>query len=263
MSHLNHLPSLSHLLNSAILLAILAQTVSLGDLILLPEQKKRLEQWCDGLTLKLDVINTAGFLRRWLRASRRAQMAEIFFGIVATIAVLSPAVVMGFWVYPSEGFLFAIGLAFLVIVLQGWAWSLAYKVFNGIGKQVIRELSLVDSIPGFLMLYLILAALGLLVIAGLGWLVLWSIPRLLGTIWFMVLKFSLNFYIGLIVTWIAIFLDGVITLTVAMLIWPFRLVIVIARAFMWRVSSYPKGPLAALILFVGAFLTVIRFSVKD
>jgi hypothetical protein len=100
---LNHLPLLAHILDAAIFLAVLTQAVSLADFILLPPQKERLEAWCKDLTRRLDVINTASFLQKWLLASRRVQIGTILFCIFSIVAVLGPAIYLGFVVF-SHGF---------------------------------------------------------------------------------------------------------------------------------------------------------------
>jgi hypothetical protein len=110
--------TLKRILEGAFLLAVITQAVSLTDFFLLPAQKKRLEGWVDEITLRLSFINTAGLLQRWLRASRRAQIGVILFGILTCAAIFIPPVWVGIMIF-SDGFSWiGLGLVLLTFVLQ-------------------------------------------------------------------------------------------------------------------------------------------------
>jgi hypothetical protein len=110
---------------------------------------------------------------------------------------------------------------------------------------------------------LLLAAVGLIVLAIVTALFYWLIGLVEGIDWMKGLLFYVgNFYTGLVVTWVLLFVDGLITLIIATLLWPARLLVILGRWFMWRVSSYPKGPVAALTAVVGTILAVVRFTIK-
>ena len=65
-------------------------------------------------------------------------------------------------------------------------------------------------------------------------------------------------YGGVVLTYLGLILDGVITFLGAAAVCAARWGIAIAAGTMWRVSLYPKGPLAAVSALILAFLAVLR-----
>jgi hypothetical protein len=252
---------ISRVLDGAILLGVVTQVLSLTDFFLLPAQKKKLETKLDDLTLRLSYVNTARWLQRWLQASRRARLSEKFFGGFSLLVLLAYLIVMVAALI-SDGFRWA-KLAVVILGVLSFMFPLFYmsKVFDSVGQRVISSLAGARTIAAFVIRYLGYAFLGLLLIAG-CWPMLSearaSIPQ--NVFARSLLGMAGSFYLGLVGTWLAIFLDGVLTLTVAALLLPCRLMIQFFGAFMWRVSSYPKGPVAAITAIIVGILAVIRLS---
>lgn len=250
-------PSVKRILDVAILVAVVAQAISLTDFLLLPSQKKRVESWCEDVTLRLEFLNTAGFLQRWLLASRRARIGEWIFKVITATAIWGPTIYVGYIEF-SDGFQWKdVGLVILTNISQGIWWLLTLASFSTIGSGVFNYLDTQQTVTKFVLAYVAMAGGLLCFIVGAGALIYWQ-RHLIEAGGFLGFAIAGNLYIALIVTWLVIFLDGVVTLVIAASIWPLRLLIVAARWFMWRVSSYPKGPLAALIACTGVGLAIVR-----
>jgi hypothetical protein len=256
-------PNLTFVLDVAIVIAALTQAVSLADLILLPRQKARFETWIDGVTIWLDDLKTASFHQRWLRASRHAKLGEILFGCVTFIAVIGVPGYLAYLIFKSGFTWRGLVLVFGLFVIQAWCWAQSIKVFEFIGEEVFIALAGAKNMRAFVFAFLALALVGLVAVLGIGAVFYWALSYIeFGSFWHRVLQFLGNFYVGLVVTWVIVILDGAITLSIAAFVWPLRFAIATGRWFMWRVSSYPKGPLAALILFFGAVLAVARVAIE-
>ena len=261
------LPDMKHLLSrtldGAILLTVLTQILSLTDFFLLPAQKKRFEDWCNNITSRLSFVNTATWLQRWICTSRRAQIGKILFWFVSIAAILGVPILMTTDLFSAGFNWWAVGSMYSFFVLQCFAWVTVARVFDKLGTELFGALSRIQTTSAFVYRYLLIATAGFAVIALTGAVFYW-IGRLLGNNVFSVLAlfYAGSVYIGLIVTWLLFFLDGLITLLIAILVWPARLFVILAQWFMRRVSSYPKGPLAALTAIVAAVLAVVRFIIK-
>jgi len=135
------------------------------------------------------------------------------------------------------------------------------KVFDRLGAFVFLEQT--QTFEAFVRTYVAFALGGVGLIAVTGAVAYWlSGFFTYGSFGFRVFQFSMNFYVGLVVTWIVMFLDGVLTLAVAVLIAPLRGLIAAARWFMRCVSAYSRGPLAALITVFVALLGVLKAVMK-
>lgn len=66
------------MLNVGIFAAGFGIFVSLSDFIISPKLKKRIEQFIDEITLRLDYTKTIDWLQKWLRTSRRISIAKGF-----------------------------------------------------------------------------------------------------------------------------------------------------------------------------------------
>lgn len=258
---------ITRLLDGAILLAVLTQAVSLTDLFLSAKQKKRIEGWCDEITLRLSYLKTIEWLQRWLTASRRANVAGVLFWVVGAVAILAPPALILYALF-ADGFWLAVGLAVLYLILQGWSWGIVSKVFESVSTKVFDILGKIRGIWRFILVYIsfMLSGAVIVILAGI---VLGSIIEFLGwderdpPFYFRYALFYVgNLYVGLIVTWVLLFIDGLFTLIGAALVWVASLLVAVARGFMWRVAGYPKGPLAALTLVAGSILAIIRFATK-
>jgi hypothetical protein len=181
------------------------------------------------------------------------------FGIFTLAAIVGPPVAVGIWAF-SDGFdWLGVGLVLGALFLQvlGWIWS--SKVFDHVGEFVFKRLAQTQTLKAFIRVYLLFAIGGLVLVVAVGAVAYWlSGFFTYGSFWFRAFQFTMNLYVGLVVTWIVMFLDGVLTLIVAALILPLRLLIAFAQWFMGCVSRYARGPLAALATVFIALLTVLK-----
>jgi hypothetical protein len=67
-----------------------------------------------------------------------------------------------------------------------------------------------------------------------------------------------NLYLGCLVTWALFFLDGLITLTIAILVLPIRVIVILLREFVWKVANFPMGPVTGFAVVTAAVLEVVR-----
>lgn len=254
---------LSRTLEGAILLAVLTQIVSLTDFLLLPAQKQRFEDWCNDITKRLSFVNTATWFQRWISTSRRAQIWKTLFWLVSIAAILWVPTLMTIHLFTVGFNWWAVGEIYTIFIAESFVWAAVATVFGKLGTKLFGALSRNQTTSTFVYRYLLIATAGFAVIALTGVAFYW-ISGLLGNNLFSkgASSYALIVYVGVIVTWVLFFLDGLITLLIAILLWPARLFVILARWFMLRVSSYPKGPLAALTTIVGAVLAVVRFTIK-
>lgn len=183
--------------------------------------------------------------------------------------ILAPPGVILYVMLSSDGFTWlAVGLAVVLIIAQCWSWGIVAKVFEAVGEKVFGVLARIRGIGRFVITYVGFMVSGAVIIVLAGFVLAWII-EVFG--WDQkeppfYLRYALfyvgNLFVGLIVTWFLLFIDGLFTLLGAAIVWVASLVVAIARGFMWKVAGYPKGPLAALTLFVGCILAVIRFAMK-
>jgi hypothetical protein len=247
------------LLDLAVAVALVGAAAPLLEIFLPKPIRDRINAACYRLTDRLHDIRPAEFLQRWLRTSRRAHLGHVLFGIFTLIAIVAPPVVVGIWAF-SDGFDWrSVELVLLVLFVQVLGWSQSTKVFDRIGSFVSKRLEQTQTLDSFLRTYVVFAMGGVVLIAATGVVAYWLRGFFTyGSFGFRVFQFAMNFYVGLVVTWIVMFLDGVLTLAVAALIVPLRALIAAARWFMRCVSAYSRGPLAALVTVFVTLLSALK-----
>jgi hypothetical protein len=132
-------------------------------------------------------------------------------------------------------------------------------------------LNTAENITQFTAYYLIMMILGMIII-GIIWVMFKEINTYLGIngayviyhgdieayrillLW----RAEITVLFGVFLIWSILFLDGLFTLLGALLVQASRIVVYASRAVMWRIASYPKGPLAAVVLIFGFFLGIAR-----
>jgi hypothetical protein len=256
--------SLTHVLDFAILLFILNQIVSLADLIILPEQKKRIDQWCEDVTLRLNYVRAIEWYQRWLRATRRAHIAELLFilsGLVVYVVAIGGLAleVRNNFDWESMGLLVLASVGILA------GWSFVSKIFFAISRPVLNILSKASSFIEFIITYALFMAVGLFVVfIGIWFLYITGYSdALAGNRASTTVHIVGLFVFALVATWVLIFADGIVTLVGVCFVWLAHVGVVTARAIMWRVARYPKGPFAALTLIAVVFLGIARVAVSS
>ncbi len=146
--------SLNHWLNAAIVIACIGILISLSDFILSPTQKKKVDNFIDGLTLRLDYTKTLDWLQRWLRASRRASIVEIFFGIVSVVSTLAVIVAVEWLLWDDTPWWMLIGVGFITLFFWVWQWGYVSKAYEKVGVPIIAWLAARDSYRSLVEAYL-------------------------------------------------------------------------------------------------------------
>jgi len=254
---------LHRLLDWTVATALAGAVAALLEFVLPKHIQDRFNAWCNRITAQLNQIRAAEFLRRWLRTSRRAHLGHVLFGIFTLAAIVGPPVAVGIWAF-SDGFdWLGVGLVLGVLFLQVLGWSWSSKVFDLVGEFVFRRLAETQTLKAFVRAYLSFAVGGLALVVAVGAVTYWlSGFFTYRSFWFRAFQFTTNFYVGLVATWIVMFLDGVLTLIVAALILPVQLLTAFAQWFMGRVSAYSRGPLVALATVFVALLSVLKAVMK-
>jgi hypothetical protein len=130
----------------------------------------------------------------------------------------------------------------------GWNWIA--KIYEGVSKHILKEMSEIDGVTEFVSAYLgylLLGLVGLAIVSGAFYLWLIFVDYDNSKTLITMTKFIGNIVLWLYITWIMLFADGLITLIGAALVALARLGVIFSRAVMWRISRYPKGPLAGLL----------------
>ncbi len=251
--------NLKNLTDIALIIALITPIASLIDFLLLPEQKKKFESWCEDITLKLDSINTIDWLSTWVRAARSADLAK---GILAVLLMLMTLGILGLVLYLSWPRILRWELVVFILVLwiaAGIQWYIIEKVFDVIGQPIVAIMADVRTLPEYARRYFAVIALGAVVVVAVGCLYfsLFDVDTETPSV---STKLVGYIYGGLVLTYLGLFLDGVVTFLGAAVVCAARWGMAIAVAFMWRVSRFHKGPLAAVSAVVIMLLAVLRIA---
>jgi hypothetical protein len=241
-----------HLIDTAFVLTVITQLVSLSDLILLPEQKRSIERLCDDLTLRLDFLKTIEWLRQWLRTARRAQIVILLFRPIQWLTVVGAVAAM-VWAIRDSGWLS--GLLFGILCLWtgvGFAIGILPRVWKEWGQPVVNWLSTHETVFGLFFAYGVVVTLG------------GALAALTVFLWKSGEEMSLNTgYVlflmsGAVIVWFLIVIDGIVTLSGAVVVLLGQLTVAVARSIMWRISRFPKGPVAAFTTAMLALLAILH-----
>jgi hypothetical protein len=250
----------SHWLDIGIFASSLGILISLLDFILTSKQKKRIEYFIDNITLLLDYTKTLDWLQRWLKASRRASIAAVFFGIISVLLALGILVAVEWAMWSDSPWWMLVGVGILTLLFWGWQWGFVVKAYEHVGEPLIEALATASSYGSLIGGYVAVIFGGVLVL-GLCALILYLVAEITAN-WWSPIKFWVglggNFVFGMFLCWLGIIVDGIATMIGALIVFVLRTVVDAARWLMWRVSTYPKGPLAATLTLVGAVLAVIK-----
>jgi hypothetical protein len=265
----------SRFLNIGIIAASFGIFVSLSDFVLSVEQKKKIDSVIDGLTLRLDYTKTFDWLQRWLKASRRASIADAVFAGISVLLTLIVLITVEWSLWSTSSWWELIGAGFVAMVLWLWQWSYIDKAYDKVGGPIINWLAERESYASLIAGYVAVIVGGIVVLTLCIVLVLvapflltWLLNEALGDRWNWVTPavvifkipttLAWSFVFGLGLCWIGITIDGVATMIGAFIIFVARLVVNAARWTMWKVSSYPKGPLTATLTLIGAGLALAK-----
>jgi hypothetical protein len=250
-------------LNIGITSACFGIFVSLSDFFLTSARKKKLEDFIDTITLRLDYTRTLDWLQRWLKASRRASIAAIFFAVVSVVAALVFLIAVEWEFWEDFSWWELIGIGIIALIVWIWQWGYVEKAYESVGDPIVEWLAASDSygslIGGYLLVIFgggLLLGLCFLALYGVAYLAEnWSIVRMWRGI-------GGNFVFGLMLCWIGIIIDGIVTMIGALVVFVLRTIVDSARWIMWRISNYPKGPLTATLTVVGAVLATVKIFIS-
>lgn len=132
-------------LDIGIIAACFGIFVSISDFVISLEQKKKLDIFIDGLTLRLNYTRTFDWLQRWLKATRRASIASAVF---TTITVLLALIVLttvewALWAHSNWWKLIVVGT--ITMMVWSWQWSYVSKAYDTVGVPVIDWLASATS----------------------------------------------------------------------------------------------------------------------
>jgi hypothetical protein len=248
---------LRHVLNIGIVASCFGIFVSLSDFILSPKAKERIEGFIDELTLRLDYTKTIDWLQNWLRTTRRMAIAR---GVVKVLTVLLD---VGIFVFaemqvpsdlPKEWKLLWRICIVLVFVVIGFRQTkrpqIDPKLFKLLAEapsySVLFRLYFKNFIAASV-IFLLLSFMSAVYLRG---------GSLRGT------SFWVLFYTAVVgIIWISLIADITVTLVVALGLFIARYSIEGLKWLIWKISSYPKGPLTATLTLVGASLAVLKMFI--
>ena len=253
-------PSLNHWLNAGIIAAAMVILISLSDFILNPAQKKRIENFIDALTLRLDYTKTLDWLQRWLKASRRAKIVEVLFGLVTVASTLGVVVLTEWTLWDDSPWWLLVLAGGGAIFLWAWQWQYVAKAYEKVGIPIVNYLADSDDYYSLIGGYAQVIFGGGLVLAlcTLAMYALYFVVEHWWVFFRIMFRLGASFVFGMILCWIGIIIDGIVTLLGACLVYVARTVVDAARRLMWRISTYPKGPLTATLTLIGAVLAIIK-----
>jgi hypothetical protein len=260
---------MSRFVNLAIDLGALTIFLSLIDLLLRPDQRKRIENVIDSITLRLDYTKTIDWLQRWLQTSRRAEIAGAVLALITALGAVA-IVALGIILLCLAGIHGALRETFWEILVATFAafclwlfqWWVVSRVYERIGRPILKGLADAESYSDLVVGYLFVTFGGAICIGLCLLFFYWVFGSALEFEKLSFLgKISANWIFGLTVTWLLLIVDGIVTLFVAPLIFVARLAVDSARWLMWRISQYPRGPLAATLIVVSAILAALKLVV--
>ena len=250
----------SQWLNIGIFASGLGILISLVDFILSPKQKKRIENFIDNITLLLDYTKTLDWLQRWLKASRRASIAAVFFGIVSVLLAIGTLIAVEWIMWSDSPWWELVGVGIFTLVAWSWQWEFVVKAYKHIGEPIIEDLATNTSYGSLIGGYIVVV-FGGAAFLGIGALLLYIVADIAAD-WSFTIRFWIglagNFVLGMFLCWLGIIVDGIATMIGALIVFLLRVVVDAARWLMWRVSTYPKGPLTATLTLIGAGLMVVK-----
>jgi len=249
--------------NFGILASGVGILISLSDFIISKERKKRIEEAIDTITLRLDYTKTLDWLQRWLKASRRAELADGIFALISGVLGIGIFILI-VWVLWDDGpWWLSIICGIVGLMIWAWQWGYVEKGYKAFAPDIIKSLANANSYMELVVEYFWIILLGSLLLAlcfailiGVGYFVEgWgSFSRYL-------VGMGGNFTLGMAICWFCVIIDGVVTMFGALIVLVLRSLVDAARWIMWRISSYPKGPLAGVLTLVGAILAVVKLLV--
>ena len=193
-------------LNIGIILACFGIFVSVSDFLLTKDQKKKIEDFIETVTLRLDYTRTLDWLQRWLKASRRASIAAIFFGVITVIAAIGVVAAVVFVLWGGLPWWAITGISIVALLLWQWQWGYVIKAYETVGEPIIESLANSPSYGSLIGGYL-------LVIFGGGLVLVICVLLLIGVHyisqnWGFFLRIWLglagNFVFGMVICWIEI-----------------------------------------------------------
>jgi hypothetical protein len=263
--------SARHAIDLAFGIALAIQFASLSEFILLPEQVDKIRRAVDLITLRLDYIKSVEWLQAWLSTARRMNLVERLFKVLCGLAAV-PVVVL-FIVIPLTmdelgwmGRVVAMAGMLLVLSFAFWcAFRLLMKVWWLFGQPTVDWLASQRSLSRLLAAYVTVAVLGAVVFGYLTFTLaltgLNSPAVTPGSALAVVRDFARLAVIGLGLIWFVVIIDGALAFAGAFAVLIARFAIAVARATMWRIARFHKGPVAAMTLLITVAFAVLHLFI--
>ena len=160
---------LPQILNASLVLLVLGLGALLIDFIIPPTVKKTIDDCIETISLRLSYVVTIDWLRGWLRATRRAKIVDVVFGILEVLTFLVFVVVLSVDFFEDHPFLAIPGGLIVGAIATEAAWFPVDIALKEIGKPMMQTLSECDSLGEFTFHYFGAMIVGLIVLAcGLG-----------------------------------------------------------------------------------------------
>jgi hypothetical protein len=153
-----------------------------------------------------------------------------------------------------------VGVGILTLWLWGWQWGYVVKAYEHVGEPIVEALAEAGSYGSLIGGYAAVIFGGALVL-GICAGILYAVAGMTENWWsFIKLWIGLagNFVFGMFLCWLGIIVDGTVTMIGALIVFVLRTAVDAARWLMWRVSTYPKGPLTATLTLIGAVLAIVK-----
>jgi hypothetical protein len=250
----NEMSSLLHFLNVSLFFLVITVSVLLLDFVLPATRKKAIDDCIETLTLRLSYMNTVDWLRRWLQATRRAEIAQIVFNVLGLLIFLVCWVGKSVELFKSDHPYLAIPEGLVFGALVTWIVLLPVSIiFKHVGQPLMKKVAETESLAEFTSQFFAVVIGGLiLLLCCLGTLT-WissdsSFVRGL-QIWLW----------GAITTWVFFFLDGLLTYIGVAIVILLRFVVETARFLTWKIATFPKGPTTAITTLLTVTITILKF----
>jgi hypothetical protein len=246
---------LPQFLNASLAFLVLTLGVLLLDFVLSPNLKKTIDDRIETISLRLSYVVTIDWLRRWLHATRRAEIVDIVCGILELVTFLFFATVISIGLFANHPFL-AVPAGLILGVLATLAsWRPVRTILEHVGKPLMRELAECDSLFEFTLKYFTGMSITFFLLAcGLG-LALWVGDTFGVTI----ARLFVFWFGGALTVWFLFFLDGLLTYIGAAIVLVLRIIIAMARFTIWRIAIFPKGPTTAIVTLLSAAIVLAKF----
>jgi hypothetical protein len=259
---------LSRFLDVAFVIGLLVNLSKLGELALRPHQQKKLQEWSETNTLRLDYFR----LPKWFEILRRRKAAGILL-LIGFAEFFLVALIAGLKDDQTPKNVHAVQIVAILLSLL----SMPY-IYKTAGPKYLNWLFADQKTMRFIGRYGLSIAVGFLSLAlyqAMLWLLIWLVfhdQDTFGTFFDRVVNMSspAAFWLmsGLLLLWPPFTFFWIIVQVGGLAVWLVVLLglsniaLAICRGIAWRLVEYNKGVTAALLLIGTVFIGIVDLAIK-